>query len=124
MHRTISSDYVQNPNLARWSNQGILMLNTPLTTRVGEVGIHADIWKGFIEYLFDTLNSYNNGLVYVFMGDKAKAWKDHINKNNYKFFITHPASAAYKEAQYWDSGDVFNQINYVLKENYNTQITW
>lgn len=116
--------YTHDPDLARWSNQGVLMLNTALTTTVGKIGMHVDLWKPFMIYLFDMLSNYNTGLVYVFMGLKARDWKGHIGKNNFKFFTTHPASAAYQGAQRWDSGDVFNQINKVLQDHYKTQITW
>lgn len=116
--------YVHEPDLARWSNQGVLMLNTALTTTVGKIGVHVELWKPFLNYLFDMLSSYNTGLVYVFMGNKAKEWRTHIGKNNFKFFTSHPASAAYQGAQTWDSGDVFNQVNKVLMNHYKTQITW
>ena len=113
-----------NLDLARWSNQGVLMLNTALTTTVGKAGTHVELWKPFITYLLDILTSYNTGLVYLFMGTNVRPWKDYINKNNFKFFITHPAGAAYQNADRWDSGDVFNQINEVLQDHYKTQITW
>lgn len=116
--------YSHEPDLARWSNQGVLMLNTALTTTVGKIGVHVELWKPFLTYLFDMLSTYNNGLVYVFMGNKAKEWRTHIAKNNFRFFTSHPASAAYQGAQRWDSGDVFNQVNKVLMDHYKTQITW
>lgn len=123
-HTVYPEGYERDPDLTRWSNQGVLMLNTALTTRAGKIGMHVELWKPFMEYLFDMLNNYNNGLVYVFMGAKAKAWKDHINKNNFKFFTTHPASAAYQGSQRWDSGNVFNQVNKVVKSHYKTEIKW
>ena len=100
------------------------MLNTALTTRAGEIGSHVELWKPFITYLLDHLTHYNTGLVYVFMGTKAKEWRSLVGKNNFKFFTTYPSSTAYMELDGWDSGNAFNQINQVLKENYNTQITW
>ncbi len=121
---TVNQFHDHDKDLAKWSNQGILMLNTALTTTIGKNGTHVELWKPFITYLFDILNSYNNGLVYLFMGMKAREWKGHINKNNFKFFITHPANAAYQEAQRWNSGDVFNQINKILEDHYKTQIAW
>lgn len=116
--------YEWNPDLTRWSNQGILMLNTALTTTVGKIGSHVELWRPFMNYLLDVLGSHNNGLLYVFMGNKAKDWSKMVPKNNYKFFTTHPASAAYTGAQSWNSGNMFNQVNKVLKENYNTEIKW
>ena len=117
-------EYDYEPDLARWSKQGILMLNASLTTTLGTTGKHAALWKPFVNYLFDMLNNYNNGLVYVFMGLNVRDWRHVVNKNNFKFFITHPANASYTNADKWDSGDLFNQVNRILKEHYNTEIKW
>jgi uracil-DNA glycosylase len=113
-----------NPDLKHWSNQGILMLNTALTTTAGKIGAHVELWKPFMMYLLDMLNAYNSGLVYVFLGKKAQAWNEHISANNFKCFSTHPASAAYRGKLGWDSGDLFNQINNIIHEHYGTNISW
>ena len=115
--------YEWNPDLKRWSNQGVLMLNTAMTCEVGNIGAHVNLWKPFTLNLLDYLATYNTGLLYVFMGNKAKEFAKLIPQNNYKFFTTHPASAAYRGG-IWDSGNLFNSINKVLKENYNTEIKW
>jgi uracil-DNA glycosylase len=112
-----------DPDLKRWSNQGVLMLNTALTCRIGKIGSHIELWKPFIVYLLDML-SQRNQIVYVFLGNKAKEWHTHIPNLNYKFFTTHPASAAYRKGAIWDSGDLFNNINKVLLESGNTEIKW
>lgn len=111
-------------DLKRWSNQGILMLNTALTCEINNTGSHIDLWKPFTYYLLDILNSYNSGLLYVFIGKNIFDWHKNINKNNYKFFVSHPTAAIYKKESIWDSGDLFNQINRVIKKQYNEQIIW
>lgn len=113
-----------NPDLTRWSNQGILMLNTALTTTIGKIGQHYQIWRPFIAYLFDYLTWYNNGLIYIYMGKEAQIWSEAVNDNNYKFMVPHPASAAYQKLQLWDSNDVFNKVNKILLTNNNEQIVW
>lgn len=116
--------YKWDPDLKRWSNQGVLMLNTALTCQIGNIGSHINIWKPFITYLLDILGHYNSGIAYIFLGTKAKAWSKSIPSINYKFFVSHPASAAYKKQQQWDSNDLFNKINNVLYENNGEKITW
>tara|TARA_R110002020_G_scaffold29571_11_gene93237 strand:- start:338 stop:1036 length:699 start_codon:yes stop_codon:yes gene_type:complete len=113
-----------DPDLKRWSNQGILMLNTALTCEIGNIGSHIKLWEPFIDYLLDMLSNRNTGLVYVFLGNKAKAWNKSVDNLNYKFFIPHPASAAYKKGGRWESGDVFNKINKLIQDNYDQTITW
>lgn len=111
-------------DLKRWSNQGVLLLNTALTTNVGKIGQHYLLWRPFIAYLFDWLTWNNNGLVYIYMGKKAEEWADAVNDNNYKFKVMHPASASYSGLDRWDCKNVFQQTSEILKKNYNFDIEW
>jgi uracil-DNA glycosylase len=113
----------QDPDLKRWSNQGILMLNTALTTEVDKIGSHYDIWKPFTAYLLDWLNNYNPGLIYVYMGKKAEEWSVLTGDHNDKFTVKHPASAAYNGSK-WDSNDIFNKISELVKSKTGQIITW
>lgn len=113
-----------DPDLKRWSNQGVLMLNTALTCEIKNIGSHINLWKPFIVYLLDILGHYNSGLVYICLGNKAQAWAKHIPSINYKLFVTHPASAAYRKQQQWDSNDLFNKINKILEENSGETVDW
>lgn len=123
--KTVYNNHVisEDLDLKRWSNQGILMLNTALTVEIGKIGSHYDIWKPFTAYLFDYLNNNNSGLIYVYMGKKAEEWSEVIDDNNYKFNVKHPASAAYNGSK-WDSNDIFNQISKLVKENNGNEIIW
>ena len=38
---------------------------------------------------------------------------------NYKFLLSHPASAVYNKGQKWDSKNIFNDVQKILKDNYN-----
>jgi len=126
VNRTVyNGEAISNsPDLTRWANQGILMLNTALTTQINKVGMHYNIWKPFLNYLFDFLSNYNNGLVYIYMGKEASTWADSVNDNCYKLFCAHPASAVYNKFRSWDSKDVFPTAQKIVKENYNYSINW
>jgi len=109
-------EYIRDKDLKRWSNQGILLLNTALTTEIREIGKHFELWKPFINFLFDSLRSKNKDLIYVFMGKKAENLIDMIDEKNNDIIITsHPASGAYKGKNGWNCNDVFNKINNKLK---------
>jgi len=111
-------------DLTRWANQGVLLLNTALTTEVNKIGKHYAIWKPFIAYLFDQLTWNKNGLVYIYLGKQAQDWADCVNDNNYKFFLSHPASAAYTSQATWDSANVFVETRDIIKKNYNQDLIW
>ena len=110
--RTVYDNHVisEDLDLKRWSNQGVLMLNTALTTEVSIIGSHYDIWRPFTTYLLDWLNINKSELVYVYMGKKAEEWSSMTDDTNIKYFVKHPASAAYSGSK-WDSKDLFNKIN-------------
>jgi uracil-DNA glycosylase len=113
-----------DPNLTRWANQGILLVNTALTTTVGKIGQHYNIWKPFMAFLFDYLTWNEAGLIYVYMGKQAQEWADAVNDNNYKFSVPHPASAAYNKQERWDSDNLFVKVNEVVERQFNAKITW
>ena len=113
-----------DPDLSRWSNQGVLMLNTALTTEINKIGKHYDMWKPFINYLIDMLNTKKEPMIWVFMGKKAQELKDLIDDHHHILECSHPASAAYQKESKWDCNDVFNGINVKLKELGYPTIIW
>lgn len=115
----------QDPDLTRWSKQGILLLNTALTTQVDKVGTHYDIWKDFIMYVLDMLSLTNSGLIFMLLGAKAQELESVIGQNHYILKASHPASAAYTKTV-WDCNDIFNKANEILAKNNGPQykIDW
>lgn len=116
--------FTWDPDLKRWSNQGILMLNCALTTTIGKVGSHYKLWQPFLAFVFDVLMYNNPGLVYVFLGKKAQEWADSVPDNNIKIFASHPASAAHGNLERWDSGDMYNKISETVKKQFDYKIVW
>lgn len=125
IEETVYKDgYKWDGDLTRWCNQGVLMLNTALTTNINKVGMHVEIWKPFIQYLLDIITFENPGLVYAFMGKKAQEWMKSVPDNNYKFACNHPAYAAHNNAERWDSGEIFVRINDAVNKQFGTKIIW
>jgi uracil-DNA glycosylase len=116
--------YTWDPDLARWSNQGVLLLNTALTTTVNKVGQHYILWQPFIAYVLDTLAFSETGLIYVFMGKRAQEWMKSVPKTNHLLTSSHPAFAAHIGAENWDSGNVFGKVNTLLNKYYGKEIKW
>ena len=125
VNRTVYNGHTvsEDVDLSRWSNQGILMLNTALTVEVDKIGSHYDIWRKFTAYLLDWLSNYNPGLIYVYMGKKAEEWSELTTNTEYKFMVKHPASAAYNGSK-WDSDNVFNKISSIVTNTTGNIITW
>lgn len=109
-------------DLRRWSNQGVLLLNTALTVRIRGIGSHYQIWKPFITYVFTEINRRFKDLPIVLLGKKAEEWETFfINQKVYK--VPHPAAAAYNGGV-WKHNDIFNKINDYLASQNKTTINW
>jgi uracil-DNA glycosylase len=120
---TVDAEYVGNPDLSPWVEQGVLMLNSALTTTIGKPGTHQELWQPFMAYLLDILTHNKDGLVYVFLGKKAQEFADMIPDSNHKIMVSHPASAAYNGSK-WDCNDMWNKINNYLDEKGEKPISW
>jgi uracil-DNA glycosylase len=114
-----------DPDLTRWANQGVLLLNSALTCQVDKVGSHYAIWQEFIAYTMDILNFTNTGLIFVLMGKQAQELENMIGDHHHIIKVSHPASAAYTKTV-WDCGDMFNTCNTIIEgQNGSTfKITW
>lgn len=113
-----------NPDLTPWANQGVLLLNTSLTTEIGKIGKHFDLWKAFTAFVIDILSNHEEPLVWVFLGKKAQEYADLVSEKHIQLFASHPASAAYAHQQLWDCNDVFNQVNDHLTAMGKAPIVW
>lgn len=126
--KTVYNDKIQakdlSADLTPWANQGILMLNTSLTTEIGKIGKHFSIWEPFTNYMLDMINSMDKSVIFVFLGKKAQEYEELISDKHVKLYASHPASAAYQKQQEWDCNDIFNKINAKLIENNQKIITW
>lgn len=130
MFNAIDPNVEHNPDLTRWANQGVLLLNSALTVQINKPGTHYDIWKDFMVYLIDQICAKKDDVLFVLMGKQAETFKPYIEKpvlgaSAHKVItVSHPASAAYQKAREWNGGHVFNDINEWLKSKDMQPITW
>ena len=118
-HNLITFD----PTLENWAKQGILMLNSALTTEVGKVGIHTLKWRPFIGSFLKNMSEKNTGIIYVFFGSQAKSLNTYINNNNnYKLFIEHPAYYARLNKRM--PSDIWYTVQKLVYNIYGTSIEW
>jgi uracil-DNA glycosylase len=117
--------YNWDPDLSRWANQGVLLLNSALTVEIGNIGAHKDLWKPFMTHTIKTIAERRPGTMWCFLGKHAESYAHLVPELYNKIHKTsHPASAAYANLEYWNSGKMFNEINNYLKSQNIKQITW
>ncbi len=112
-------------DLSRWAKQGVLLLNSALTTEVGKIGRHVDVWRPFMDYMVDMLNYRESGLIWIMMGKQAQRYEGLVGEEHHTILkCTHPAYAAYLKSSEWDCADVFNKCNKQLAEYKKDKILW
>ena len=117
-HNLITFD----PTLESWAKQGILMINSALTTEVGKIGIHMMKWRPFMIAFLKQMSMINPGIIYVLFGSQAQILEPYISKNNYVLKIEHPAYFARtnKKMPY----HIWKDINKILYDLYGERIEW
>ena len=111
-----------DPTLESWAKQGILMLNSALTTEVNKIGVHMMKWRPFMIAFLKNMSLYNPGTIYVLFGSQAQILDPYINANNYVLKIEHPAYVARSGTKM--PHQLFVDIGNKVKEIYGVPIKW
>ena len=61
-----------------WKEQGVLLLNSALTTVVGKAGEHHGFWNNFTKELLEYISIKNNSVVYFLWGKDAELFEKNI----------------------------------------------
>ncbi len=72
-----------------WEAQGVLLLNTSFSCRVGKPGSHSRYWKPFTDQLLEFVNMQRPDLTWFLWGNHAKKAVEHIKLKN-AISTTHP----------------------------------
>jgi len=122
-----------NGDLSHWAKQGVLLLNTALSVRLGEANSHAQLgWKSFVVEIIQKLSQQPN-LVWLLWGGHAQSLEEFINNPNQHLILksSHPSGlGVYKTAQpFIYPGDQkscghFTRANQYLLSHQQTPIAW
>lgn len=92
--------------LESWTSQGVLLLNTALTTVVGQPNAHKDIWQAYTKEVIEWLDS-NFDITWVLWGNEAlKVGKNIKGK---KIFDAHPSPLSVRHR----NKNTFKELNYI-----------
>lgn len=107
--------------LKSWEEQGVLMLNSSLTTKVGEIGKHTMIWRPVISDFLSKISWIKPDLVYVLSGGIANSFRPYIGDNAGIASTVHPSFCVRTSTPF---PDVFNQVNGFLRMAGKSIISW
>lgn len=113
--------YYFDNSLEDWCKQGVLLLNSALTCRLGQPNSHLLLWRPFISKFLNNLSICHPGLIYVLFGSTAKTFKPYIHSGHI-IEIEHPAWFVRTGKKM--PSKLFTDINKLLKTHFDTTIEW
>jgi uracil DNA glycosylase len=109
-------------NLDYLHEQGVILLNTDLTCKMGKTGSHEGYWRPFHKYLLSEVLGSHTGMIYVLCGKTSHTMEEFINPlGNYIFKVEHPMAAGHRGDDIWRDDNIFAKINKLLIENHGKQ---
>jgi uracil-DNA glycosylase len=120
--KELATDLPQVSNsgqLDRWSSQGVMLLNSALTTTIGAPGAHAKIWIGFTKAVIGQLDS--SSLVCLSLGDHAKKLSALIVKGEV-IQATHPSPLSASRGFF--GSRIYSRVNSALQAKGLAPIDW
>jgi uracil-DNA glycosylase len=121
-------------DLHAWAEQGVLLLNTALSVKLGEAGSHVSLgWKPFIDRLISALAQQKSHLVWMLWGGHAQSKLAFIESGPDQLILwsSHPSGlGVYKTDRPFlkpggkSSCEHFTKANAWLVKHRKTPITW
>ncbi len=111
------------PDLTRWAEQGVLLLNSILTVRAGEAASHDNIgWQQFTDAVISYLSKNTRGLVFLLWGNYARSKKGLIDLSRHHVLeAAHPSPLA--RGAFFGCRH-FSKTNEILASEGKTPIDW
>jgi uracil-DNA glycosylase len=123
--KELASDIPEATNrgdLERWNNQGVMLLNSALTTKIGNPGAHSKIWSGFTSSVIRTLDSELSGsLICLSLGEHAKKLAQQIQLGEV-IQATHPSPLSASRGFY--GSKIYSRVNQALEVRSIAPIDW
>ena len=114
----LNLDYVQDYDVSYLSNQGVLLLNSSLTTEKDVNNAHIEIWEPFIKFLLTQIIA-TTGVSIVFIGENAQKYRHLCEKSNFCYSLDLP-----KFGNTWDTKGTFKYVSDNVWDSNNETIMW
>lgn len=113
----------ENGDLSLWAKQGVLLLNTCLTTIEGKALAHKHVnWEEYTTLLISEISKFEN-VVFILLGNNAIKYQKYINsESNLVLTTSHPSPLSARRGFF--GSNVFNKTNEYLKNVNKKTINW
>jgi uracil-DNA glycosylase len=109
-------------DIVRWVSQGVLLLNSALTTQVGTSGKHQETWREFIEAVITELDRSRAGkLTCLSLGTKANNLSQLIEQGSVVSAV-HPSPLSAHRGFF--GSKIYSRVNKILCDQGQDPIDW
>jgi uracil-DNA glycosylase len=108
-------------DLTCWAKQGVLLLNTALTTTLGKPLAHVKLWREYTNELISKISQIRP-LVFILLGDKAQTLRKYIHHKAVVLEWGHPSPLA-RNADFINC-PCFSDANTILNKLGEKPIDW
>jgi len=113
-----------SPDLTKWAEQGVLLLNTTLTVRSKLANSHVALgWEKFTDEVIKVLSDSTNGIVFILWGAHAQKKAILINEDNH-LILKSPHPSPLSSYRGFFGSKPFSKTNEFLKSIEKTPIDW
>lgn len=114
----------RNPDLTRWAEQGVLLLNASLSVRSGEANSHSGFgWHEFTDSVIKELSEKHQHIVFILWGAFAGKKEELIDSKKHLILKSpHPSPLSANRGFFGNNH--FRLANEYLKEHGRDQIDW
>lgn len=113
-----------NPDLTKWAQQGVLLLNATLTVRKGEAGSHQGKgWEHFTDAVIKTVSDQKEHVVFILWGAFAQKKEGLIDSSKH-FIIKSPHPSPFSAHTGFLGSKPFSKTNEYLQSNRLSEILW
>lgn len=114
----------RDPDLVRWSKQGVLLLNATLTVNAHTPGSHQGKgWEQFTDAVIKKLNDEKEGIVFILWGNYAKQKGAHIDRAKHLVIESAHPSPFSAHSGFFGSKP-FSRANAYLEKQGQQPIEW
>ena len=108
-------------DLSQWALNGVFLLNSCLTTRVGQPLAHKSLWISFIKKVIVAILETNPNVIFLLWGNEAQKLKKIIGSRATILESSHPSPLG---ARLFLQCNHFNEVNEILTKQKKTPIDW
>lgn len=112
----------ESGDLSQWSEQGVLLLNTALTTENNNPFCHGRDWEKVTDKIISLISKKTNHTVFMLWGQYAKNKSVLIDKAKHHVLEGYHPSP--NTGELWQLNDHFRECNHYLISNNKDPIDW